>query len=476
MAQRPRNRGPIISKTGTDLILKLYSAIRSIRTAQYDISALHEMLGNLTKKGETLSIQVGKDRLLLNDDWIEMRSGHAVHRILFRELKKRKIGKIEFLGLPGREDLEEFFRSFLGVRDGVQYNGEKLQRMLREKGIESLRVEGLSAGAIDQDAGFPLEQQVLYTRTYFYAMGLVKEMFAQAHRGNGPLDLGLARRVVQNMVTGCLNACSIFMGLATFKNYREFLPNHSVNVAIYAIALGHRLGLSNRCLVDLGLAGLFHDIGESDLLWSGEAGDHEITEQEWDEAKMHPVRGVKIMIGAGGSIEATKGHLMAGIFEHHLRYDHSGFPELRRKKGISLVGRILALADFYDVAARPYGKNRFPCFSGQLLELIAERNGKDFDPVLVKYFAGILGVLPVGTLCRLDTGELGIVFSVGEEARTGDRPWVRILTQAGERYRGGDLIDLASVDEKTGKYRYTIVEILDPSEFKIDVAEYLMAF
>jgi len=110
------------------------------------------------------------------------------------------------------------------------------------------------------------------------------------------------------------------------------------------------------------------------------------------------------------------------------------------------------------------------------LELIAERSGRDFDPTLTKYFARIVGPLPVGTLCRLDTGELGIVCSLMEEGTTGDRPWVRLLVPSGGIYRRGDAVSLKLMDRETGKYQRSIVEIIDPNELKIDVAEHLVPF
>ncbi len=191
---------------------------------------------------------------------------------------------------------------------------------------------------------------------------------------------------------------------------------------------------------------------------------------------MHPFRGVKIVMNAGGLNETELSRLISGIFEHHLRYDRSGFLKLRKKENISLVGRIIALADFYDLAARPYGKRQFPCFSDRLVAMIVDRRGKDFDPILTKYFVRVLGRLPVGSLCRLDTGESGIVCGMMEEGTAGDRPWVRLLVPAGESYRSGDLVNLDSTDEKTGKYRRSISEILDPNEMGIDVAEYLISF
>ncbi|NIQ39310.1 MAG: HD domain-containing protein [Proteobacteria bacterium] len=474
MAEKGKQPDPIVSKSGSDLVLKLYNAIKSLRTVQHDISALHEKLGSLAEKGKALSLQIGRDRLFLNGNRIEMRSGHAVHRILLNELRKRKIGKIEFLKVPAQGNLEEFLRSLLEMIDDGQPDIEKLQELLGGKNIEFVRVEELGPDASDERLGLSDEKRIHARRIYFYALHLLKEMFIGVRRRRKPPNLDRARQVVRTIVSGYQDSPETFIGLATTKTSRGFLANHGVNVAIYAIALGHRLGLSNRFLVDLGLAGLFHDIGESYLPWL--SGDKRMSDQKWEEAKCHPALGVKTVMDAVGSIDMMSSRLISGIYEHHLGYDLSGFPKLTKKKSISLVGRIIAIADFYDLAARPYGQNQFPCFSGRLVELIAEKSGANFDPVLVKYFLLLLGIFPVGTLCRLDTGELGIVCSVMEEGTTGDRPWVRLLAPSGETYRGGELVSLESVNGKKGTYRRSITEILDPNELKVDVAEYLMAF
>ena len=49
--------------------------------------------------------------------------------------------------------------------------------------------------------------------------------------------------------------------------------------------------------------------------------------------------------------------------------------------------------------------------AGRALGLMLEGAGKDFDPILIKIFINILGVYPVGTLLKLDTGELALVIS-----------------------------------------------------------------
>ena len=58
-----------------------------------------------------------------------------------------------------------------------------------------------------------------------------------------------------------LNNESSLMGLTTIRDYDEYTFTHSVNVCIFSVALGRKLGLSKLQLYDLGMAALFHDVG-----------------------------------------------------------------------------------------------------------------------------------------------------------------------------------------------------------------------
>ncbi len=464
-----------ISQNGSELVLKLYNAMRSLAAVEHDISTLRKMVEAIMEKEGGLSFHIGEDRLFLNNHRIEMRSGHLVHHALLSEFRKRKISRVEFSEVPDPRDLETFLRCLMETADHGQHDRMRLRQILAEEAISSIVVEELGQGGDVEDRYLSHEKKAHHTRVYFYAISLMRELFLQARR-HGPLDPSIPSRVIRTITTCYGRAPANFMRLATFKTSRDFLANHAVNTAIYAIALGHRLGFSNRFLVDLGLAALLHDIGESRLGWLEDTGKRRLTQREWGEVMAHPAEGVRIMTGMRGVDLATMSRLIAGAFEHHIRYDLSGFPGQKRKRRLSLVAGIIALADFYDLAARPSGERMFPFFSDQLLEAIIERSGRDFDPVLARYFLRSVGILPVGTLCRLDTGELGIVSRPMEEDTTGERPWVRLLVPRNRTYQPGEEVNLNLMDRKTGEYHRSIVEILDPNEVGIDVAEYLIEF
>ena len=166
--------------------------------------------------------------------------------------------------------------------------------------------------------------------------------------------------------------------------------------------------------------------------------------------------------------------LVHGAFEHHLKYDLTGYPKLTRKIKPSLFGKIITLADFYDALVRPRVYNRFPFVSEKILGIMLDRSGKDFDPALVKVFVNMLGIFPLGTLVLLETNEMGIVTKIHEDAELIDRPLVCLISYSNGEYRKGKVVDLRETDEATGKYKWTIVKTLDPNEYNINVAEFLI--
>src|SRR3712207_210370 len=71
------------------------------------------------------------------------------------------------------------------------------------------------------------------------------------------------KRVVQGIVDQILNDPTSLLGLTTIRDYDEYTFTHSVNVCIFSVALGRRVGLTKLQLYELGLAALFHDVGKS---------------------------------------------------------------------------------------------------------------------------------------------------------------------------------------------------------------------
>jgi putative nucleotidyltransferase with HDIG domain len=263
------------------------------------------------------------------------------------------------------------------------------------------------------------------------------------------------------------------LGLASIKNYDEYTFNHCANVAIYAIAIGQRIGIPKKQLSHLGMAALFHDIGKTRIPKEILNKPGKLSEEEWKIMRSHPIFGAETVMRLKEWGELST-RMIGAAFEHHLKYDLSGYPQLARKRKISLFARIITLADVYDALVRPRVYNKVPYVSEKILGLMLERSGKDFDPALVKVFINMIGIYPMGTLVLLDTNEMGIVVQIQDDTELVDRPKVCLIYYRGGKYQKGDVIDLGEREEKTKQFRWSIVKTLDPNEYNLNVAEFLI--
>jgi len=173
------------------------------------------------------------------------------------------------------------------------------------------------------------------------------------------------------------------LGLANIKNYDEYTYNHSVNVTIYSLALGARLGFSKKILAELGLAALFHDVGKTRIPDSILKKPDKLSEVEWEIIRSHPMIGVEEILEYHQFAEVPP-RILSAIFDHHLNFNISGYPQLKRKKKQTLFGRIITLADVYDAMTTPRCYRKWVYSPVDALKVMWKECGVHFDPSLFK--------------------------------------------------------------------------------------------
>jgi HD-GYP domain-containing protein (c-di-GMP phosphodiesterase class II) len=259
--------------------------------------------------------------------------------------------------------------------------------------------------------------------------------------------------------------------MTAIKDYDEYTYHHSVNVSILTIALGQRLGLSKKILTELGVVALFHDIGKVEIPSDVLNKSTNFTEDEWKLMKRHPVWGVKAILKLRG-LDSTTIRSAIVAFEHHMNYDLSGYPKVRKKYSeLDFYSRIVSLVDQYDAMTSSRVYSRIPLSPDKALSIMMERANTQLDPLLFKFFINMVGVFPIGTLVMLDSREMGLVYE--SDIVFADRPRVLIIIdKKGDRVNG----PVVSLTEKDGNGRYyrSIVKTLDPNKYKINLAEYLL--
>ncbi len=310
-------------------------------------------------------------------------------------------------------------------------------------------------------------------KVYAYALESMKEV-ADKISGNQRAGVRNAVRIVHNMVEEVvLQEQPLLLAMSTIRVYDDYTFSHSANVAILAMYLGKQIGVSKETLECLGICGLFHDLGKviipQDILNKKEP----LTEDEFKEIRKHSLNSARLILRLRASA-SRKARIVLPPFEHHLKFDLTGYPDIGWKKPISLPGRILAICDVYDALTSPRVYRKEPMSADQALGIMLEGSGTIFDPLLLKVFINMLGVYPLGTLLELDTGEIGLA-SKPPSTHVMNRPWVLLLQPDGQGgFEKDEEVNLADKDS-SGYYYRSVTGSVNPAVFNIQPAEFLTA-
>jgi putative nucleotidyltransferase with HDIG domain len=155
---------------------------------------------------------------------------------------------------------------------------------------------------------------------------------------------------------------------------------HSERVTELAMSLGRTMGLSSKDLQILKRGGLLHDVGKIGTPPGILEKPGRLDPEELKIMRDHVRVGVRIL----EPIPAFKEELLI-VSQHHEWFDGSGYPAGLAGEGISLFGRIFAVADCFDALTsdRPYRKG-MP--RSKALEILQKESGTHFDPKMIAAF------------------------------------------------------------------------------------------
>ncbi len=470
-----------LSKLGNNLVTKFHVLMRISQIYDSKNVALNqfvqeslETINTLIKKEGILSLKIIRDDFFLNGQRLRYSvEGFTSFKYLSTQWKKRLIGEVIFKSPVDEEKLKDFIYALINLEEGREENAALFEEQLANHHITSIEVNPLEVVEGEEEA-FTLrkeDQRETAKKVFFETIGTIKEVITQI-KGKQYADVRKLKRLAQKAVHLVIEDESILLGMTTIKNYDEYTFNHSVNVSIYSLAMGKRLGFSKKTLTELGITALLHDIGKSKVPREVLNKPASLNEEEWGMMKKHPLMGVEIVLNLKQLGEINP-RMVVGIFDHHLKSDLSGYPKLFRKKEVSLFGRIIQIADSYDAMTTPRIYKKTPYTPEQALALLLRERTVHFDPLLLKIFIGLVGIFPIGSLVLLNTRELGIVYKPNHDPKWLDRPIVILVARSEKGDAKQEVVDLAEMDG-AGRYQRSIVKTLDPDKYHIDIAKYFL--
>jgi HD-GYP domain-containing protein (c-di-GMP phosphodiesterase class II) len=482
LAKRPSEAmEPDLLKLGNNLITKFHVLMRISQIYDSKNVALHQFIkeslqtiNSLIKREGSLSLKIVKDDFFLNEKRLPYSvEGFTSFKYLLTQWKKRLIGEVIFKEPVDEKILREFIYILINLGEGCEENAALFSEQLVNKGISMIEVNPLEVfegeeGVVTLWKG---DQQEVAKKVFFETIGTIKEVIT--HIKDKPhADVRKLKRLAQKAVHLVMEDESILLGMTTIKNYDEYTFNHSLNVSIYSLTMGRRLGFSRKTLTELGITALLHDIGKSKIPREVLNKPAPLDEGEWGLMKKHPLMGVEIVLNLKQLGEINP-RMVIGIFDHHLKNDLSGYPKLFRKKEVSLFGRIIQIADSYDAMTTPRIYKKVPYTPEQALAILLRERSVHYDSILLKIFIGLVGIYPIGSLVLLDTHELGIVYKPNPEPKLMDRPTVILVSRDGKGDAKKEVIDLTETDGK-GQFKRSIIKTLDPYKYHIDIAKHFL--
>ncbi|AFM00059.1 MULTISPECIES: HD-GYP domain-containing protein [Desulfitobacterium] len=163
-------------------------------------------------------------------------------------------------------------------------------------------------------------------------------------------------------------------------NAEGIIGQHGYRVSRLCVSMGRQLGLTERAITELSIAGLFHDLGKIAVCRAILEKPGKLTTEEYTEIKRHSEIGYRIL----GSVRGME-NMAEFVLYHHERWDGKGYPRQLKGGEIPLYSRVIGLADAYDAMTNNRSYRKALSKKAAIQELL-RNSGTQFDPELVGEF------------------------------------------------------------------------------------------
>jgi HD-GYP domain-containing protein (c-di-GMP phosphodiesterase class II) len=468
-----------IRGAGRAFLVLLYTALRSLKLYPLENSQVQKSLEDLTAsvseilaREHEIEVRVTGEFIFVNQTRLRLNlDNYASFSHILSILKAVGVGVVRALDGADRREWRTFLSLLLTMSSRESTNRYfDLANKLHDAGVTHILVEPPVESEVNEEEEERAKEQA--KRTYQRSVAVTKEVINSVRMGR-TASVKKVKRAVQAIVDQVLSEETSLIGLTTLRDYDDYTFTHSVNVCIFSVALGRKLGLGKLQLYDLGMAALFHDVGKSRVPLEVLNKQGSLDEEEWRIMQAHPWLGVLTLFGLRGYGEVPY-RSMIGTYEHHMKVDLTGYPKSVRARQISIFSKIIAVADGFDAATSRRAYQTTPIQPDSVLKEMIENPKRGYDGILVKAFINLIGVYPVGTMVILDTYELGIVTAANSNPDVIHRPVIRIVSDpAGGVVYPGHVADLAEKDE-AGNFVRSIIKVTNPDRYGIRVSDYFV--
>ena len=459
-----------VQELGGRLLTAVYVVLRSMRLypieneqVQQAIDDLHAQMARLHASEGAFDLHISGDFFFLNEVRLRLDlSNFSTFGNLASVLGGHGIGQVEVMPGVKREEWAPFITLLLESPKDDPFPAFIDQ--LSQTPVEHIDVQPVAESAepelVERDA------LAAAKGTYAQSVKVAKDVLTGVRLGRA-VNARKTKRAVQGIVDQVLDNESSMVTMTTLRGFDEYTFTHSVNVCIFSVVIGQRLGFTKLQLYELGLGALLHDIGKMrvDTEIINKAGG--LSEEEWVALKDHPTEGLLLLFQMRGFSDVPYRQMLMA-YEHHMKIDLSGYPQNERTREVGLFSKIVAVADGFDAGTSVRSYQYEPWPPDEVLKEMRDNPRRGFDQMIVKALITSTGVYPIGTLVVLDTRELAVVSKTSSDLEHLHQPTVKVIADA----MGRPLDTPVTVDIALGER--TIVRTTDAQKYGIRVSDYLI--
>ncbi len=309
-------------------------------------------------------------------------------------IKERGIEKITFSRGLELFELEKFISLLSGAKEE---NENKTKEQLISIGVRNISVgrinESLKAQSSERKSLEDISSPLL------------------SILNRGAVD-GLALRDSINNIANNLGVqYQQLLKLNTLKRYDLGTFTHLINTSILSMYFASKIGFTKEVISEIGLSALFHDIGKLYISRSIIRKPGQLNDLEFSQMESHTSLGAALILGYVDTIGIMP---VVVSFEHHLKYDLSGYPKLSFPRRPHIVSQIVSICDIYDaLSERRSYKSDYP--PEVIYKIMMRGRGTTYNPYLLDKFFSIIGVWPIGSIVALNDKRIAIVSEVSQE-------------------------------------------------------------
>jgi HD-GYP domain-containing protein (c-di-GMP phosphodiesterase class II) len=255
-------------------------------------------------------------------------------------------------------------------------------------------------------------------KLYRDASGAVQRVLHNARMGT-IVELERLDPVVDSIVDSIYRHTDALIPLARLKRHDSYTYEHAVSSAAMMAAFGRQMNLSREQIREVALGAMLQDVGMARVPTEIVDKPSRLNPNEVAVVRGHVEHSHDIAQELADLPEAS----LEVIAQHHERIDGTGYPFRLRGDQISLHGQMAAIVDVYDAmtSQRPYQTATAPT---QALRKLFEWGQHHFSGDLVQAFVRTIGIYPVGSLVRMESGMIGVVMEQTDDLL---RPVVKIF-------------------------------------------------